>query len=681
MTRPGPAADVQGHGRAVWTAPALVAGGLALAVYLFYFAAYPLRHLRLPMGFDPPWYVWRAEYTSALPLGPGGTSARPGHAILSSLLGAVTGRSQLELAVVLSMVFVPMLALAVGAFARAGLGTDRLGWALTIAATGAVIGPTHLVGENLATMLQVILVVAALVAMASRLRHGRGFGAATALLLASGLAHWDFLFVAGVALALAALLALRTSVREHREGLRWIDTETGLIVGVGAASLAALGVVIAGVLRAPLKTTDLPPDPLLYSRKFRTDLARLAIPGVAGLAATPLVRSLRIREGENAGLAVAADPGLRPAGPVLRAERFSLWILEAWTYVMAAGIGYGLAANDIPPARFLALLVALPGAAAVGLSLRFGLRWWNARPFRSTEARLRTGDGSSARPAGRGRAARTVAGGVVALAVATLAVPGALRWYRYPVLMNATALRQAQTAAGYVQTLPPGRPVVFLVSYEGTPGSYAAVVKEREIRIGLSPSRKLDAHVFVGNLADLLAGRPTPAPDPRTGGITNRYWLDVRPVLGTRPPVLVLEAMAEAGFAQALAMGADLVAPGVAVLQAPGPPSHAVAEAPPPNVVPSLPGGVLIGAVLLALLALSGAGWAWALLGPRAGPEVLVSMAPLTGAAALMIGGLVATKAGVRPGGAAGVAVFVLIGLAGYAAALMGPRPQRRGRS
>src|SRR5439155_976593 len=41
-----------------------VAAALALGTFLLYLAPYPLRHARVPAGFDAPWYIWRAQYVA-----------------------------------------------------------------------------------------------------------------------------------------------------------------------------------------------------------------------------------------------------------------------------------------------------------------------------------------------------------------------------------------------------------------------------------------------------------------------------------------------------------------------------------------------------------------------------------------------------------------------------------------
>jgi hypothetical protein len=218
--------------------------------------------------------------------------------------------------------------------------------------------------------------------------------------------------------------------------------------------------------------------------------------------------------------------------------------------------------------------------------------------------------------------------------------------------------------------------VVFLVDYGGRPGSLSAVLKERTIRMGLPPARQLDAHVFVGTLQDLLRGRRSPAPDSRAEQFTRRYWEDVRPLLAARPPIVVLASLAPAGYRQAVDVGARAVASGVAVLRGPAQPAR-VAAASAPHEVPSLPAGLLYGLGFLLLLWVAGVGWTWALLGREHGPEARVAIAPVVGAAALMVVGLAAAEVGIRLGPVGSWAVYLVVTSAGFAAAALGAKAPR----
>jgi len=636
-----------------WTGVALagsIALALSIAIFVLYFGAYPLRHLHLPMGFDPPYYVWRADYLGAHGVGTGTLASRPGYPILSAMLGSVTGRPQLELVSILSLVLVPLVSLAVGAFVVAGLAADRWGWAVAVAATGVVLGPTHLVGENLSNTLNLALELAALVPLAAAVAGSRrGFWAAVALLVAAGVAHWDFLAVFVVTLAVAVLLALDSSRREMASGSPFFRTEAGVLAGVGGAATAITGVLVVGVLRAPLVTIEVGEDRVLYLRKFVRDLVRLLVPIGAALAFWMVPDAER-------GLRGTLNPS--PA----RTRRFARRIISAWTAVAVAGVLIGGLTLKVPPARFLALLVALPGAVGVAAAVAYVSRWVGRRT------------GSSVR-SGRSAFASVVVAGVL---LGGLAIPAVLRWYGYPVLLQEQALREAEVAGRYVGSLRSGQQVMFLVGYETPPFPYGPVLAERTIRIELPSNRQADVHFFVGAIGDLVAGRQTPPPGDRLGITTAGYRKDVRSLLANPMPVLVVRELAGNGFEDALALGARSLGPGVAVLR--GPPLGEPDALPTlPRAVPSLGQGVLWGITALLMLAAAGSGWTRMFLSPRASPETFFSIAPAVGAAALTLGGLVAGEIGGRLTHGGGIITSVVVTITGVAAAALDRR--RRSRS
>jgi hypothetical protein len=210
--------------------------------------------------------------------------------------------------------------------------------------------------------------------------------------------------------------------------------------------------------------------------------------------------------------------------------------------------------------------------------------------------------------------------------------------------------------------------VVFLVGPFGDAGLLSVPLKERNIRAGLPPDREVDAHFFVGEPADLLAGRRTHVSGP-VDQATQPYWDDVRAVLPEHPPALTLQATGSAEFDAAVAAGAPVIAPGVALLQGPPPPAP-IAEAPVPKPVPRTFPGLLWGGLLLVLLGAAGLGWAEAILGSDAPVEARWSVAPAAGAAAVILAGLAAVKLGVRLGGPGGVATYAAVVVVGAVAAL-----------
>src|SRR6266498_890830 len=308
----------------------VAAAGLAVVLFLFYFLAYRARRYPMPVGFDASWYVWRARFVGAEGLGALGTSVRPGHALLASILSGLTGLSQLRLAVILPLVLVSVFALAVGAFWAAGPGDGldgRLGhgtWIVAVSVAGTLVGASRLVGENVANLLMLALVVA-VAAVTRRIDGGRGWSGAVVLLVAAGLAHWIFLGVAMAVLGLTAILGMPVSLRRRREGVAWLSTESGVVASAVVVASGVMGVLIAALLKAPFRTFEIKEDPRRYLPKFRTDLARLFLPGLLPVALVG-----------GGGLARERNRRRHP-------ELYGFWlrVLVAWTAVSAIGMAYG----------------------------------------------------------------------------------------------------------------------------------------------------------------------------------------------------------------------------------------------------------------------------------------------------------------------------------------------------
>ena len=615
-----------------------VAAALALGTFLLYLAPYPLRHARVPAGFDAPWYIWRAQYVATRGIGPFGTSSRPGHAVLSALLGSVTGISQLRMFVVFSQLLPAILALVVGAFAYMAVRRDRLTWAITVGLTGAALGATRLVGENVANLLNLALEVGALVVLVSARNLRRARWGAALLLVAAALAHWAFAAVCGATLAVAtgigAVMMRRATATARASIAR--DARSLAVVGLGAA--LAIGFLVVVVLRAPFASFELEPNPLESTAKLVTDLARLWPAALIALLGVGVVAS---RAGREWG---ADDHGI--------ARR----LLVAWAIVAAAGVLVGVvgtkldAAASLPPHRFLTLLVAVPGMVIAGA----GIQWAS----RHAPDRLNLRAGSLTR--------KGVAAAVVVAAGVILLVPTVIRWYRYPILMSSAALQEAKTAAGYVAHLPAGQPFIVIVGPEGSAGHYTAVLRERMIRMELPADRQAGLRIFPGNPADLLVGRRTITGDSRTDQVTLSYWRAVAAILPEQPPILLVQELGRDEFGQGTGLGAPVIAPGVILVRGP-PPARPLAEAPAPDASVTVI-SFLEGIALLALLWVAGSGWTALLLGREPPPEVRVSLTPVIGMGALLLGGFVATELGLRMHGVGGPAVYAVVTLSGWAA-------------
>src|SRR5438552_515599 len=146
------------------TALAWAGGSLVLPVAIagVYLGLYRAKGYRLPVGFDAPWYVWRASFVSSHGLGPLGTSTRPGSEVLAAVLGGLAGRSQFTIAVLLGPVLSGVFALGLGALLWSTLGEDRRRWLAAVVVGGTVLGATRLVDENVASLLFLCLLLASL---------------------------------------------------------------------------------------------------------------------------------------------------------------------------------------------------------------------------------------------------------------------------------------------------------------------------------------------------------------------------------------------------------------------------------------------------------------------------------------------------------------------------------------
>ena len=615
----------------------VTAGILGLAEFAAFFQVYRHRHVRLPIGYDAAWYVWRAAFVGHRGLGPVGTSVRPGSALLSALLGGLTGRSSFELQVLVPLVLVGVFGLAVGALWSSTFARPEAAWSWVVAAAigGTLLGLTRLAGENVANLLLLALVVAAIAAMAERMAGRRGMLAAVVLLVAAGLAHWLFLAVAALMLLAAAGLAAPASLEATRRGEPFMRTEAGTILGVLAAAASVTAVLIGAVLRAPLQTFEVREDPGRFLPKLGNDVAHLWWPltvpvGVAGSAEV-----------------VATD---RRRGP---AARFAFKVLTAWTILASAGIALGAATGRLPPHRFLALLVAVPGAIALAGAA----------------------DGAARLAGGRlGRVGQVLA---ATLVVALLGAVGVIGWYRHaPALwIDPNGLQQARVAGRYLQGLPAERPVVFVVSRHGPAGAISVPLAERTVRAGLAPELQPRVHMYPGPLQDLLAGRWNGPTDPDVAANVDPYWEDVRPVLGSEPIVIVLRAFARSDALTAPSVGGGSVGDGVLVLRGP---RASVAVPTPVRAVPRSAAAVGWALALLSALFVAGLGWTVALLGPGAPASTVAGIAPAMGAAALMLGALLAAETGVRLAGAGGGLTFAAVAAGGIA---LGARRWRRDRT
>ena len=621
-TRTGPLAD------------AALAGIAFVGAFFLYFLIYRVRHFSLPLGFDAPWYVWRTDFVSEVGLGPLDTTARPGTALLSATLHSLTGLSGLELEVVLPFVLVAAFCLVTGTAVAEGLGwEERWRWAIGVGVAAGLLGTTRLVGENVANLLNLVVVVGGLFLLVRFMTVGRGFIGSVLMLLAAGLAHWLFLSVFAVVAAVWFVLALPSSRGAWASGTPLWRTEAGGIASATALTAGGMAAVIYGVLDTSYRTFEIHEAKRRFIPKLREDLGALQVAFTGPAAAL--------------GVAALVDEERRRTGPPIR--RTFLRVTLAWAAVALGGLVVTAITKALPAHRFLTLFVALPMVVALAGSVAYAVRWI----------------------AGRWSRALAFAAGVGA--VAALALPAMFAWYGSEgpqQFFDATAFQQAREASVFVDELPQNQPVVFVVSPIGPFGPISTAQKERTIRAAVSPDRQELVHVFPGEAGDLLAGRRTLVASPDVNRENLTYWQDVRSVLSSHPPVLVLEQLGEREFQMAAENhDATKVAPGVVVLSAASTPQP-VARLAPLRPVPRTEVGLARAIGLVVLLGIAGLGWAIWFLGVGTRALTVLSLSPAVGAATLMLGALGTAKAGFALGGAPGIATYAAVTVLGGGLAL-----------
>jgi hypothetical protein len=124
------------------------------------------------------------------------------------------------------------------------------------------------------------------------------------------------------------------------------------------------------------------------------------------------------------------------------------------------------------------------------------------------------------------------------------------------------------------------------------------------------------------------------------------------------------------------------VAPGVGTTLGPGVTLLAGPSPPEPLSVPSsrTTAGELIRIAALGLGVLLATGFGWGLALTRYPAVEVLSLAPPIGAAALVLVGLVAGRLGLSFAGGGGVAVALVVGALGWAAAILSDRRRRAAR-
>ncbi|HEX5938029.1 MAG TPA: hypothetical protein VFZ75_10125 [Actinomycetota bacterium] len=573
----------------------LVVVAIVAGVYLRPYLENPRR---LPQGVDTPGYVFRSQLVSQDGLNAlTGLGERPAHPIVTSVLRDVTGGEGLDLARVWPAIFAVAMGLAAAALG-AGVAEERrwVGAALGVGLAASPFVALTAIGYASNLFLDVLAVAA--VAVAVRIRSGgRGTVALALLLGAAAIAHWLFAILIVLLLVVyAAGVAVATWLR-RRSGVDWRHVRR-LALGVGLGALLGLLLVLA----SPERPDKIPSSRQKAAGKIATRLPTMALGVTIPLAAVG-----------GAVMWTSRRPPTRGVLPPL-----ALWALAA-----PAGLIAWKVFDMTIPHRIVPFALGVPFLIVLGAS---ATRSWT--------------DAMSSRPERRTWVlVGAVASSVLVVASASwLAIRGADTFSEPRTAFRPEQLEQAAILAAYLETTPPGTPVVIPMTSAVWRPVYA-------LMITLPPDRYLDVRPwrksFLGDRTRFLERLRTRFPD----GAVAAYL---------------------AGYANQPGLGGTRLGPGVALIAGPRPGTAAIVG------VPTLgPAGELVRLTLtsVATLLLVGLGWAILLTGFPAFAAVCI--APAIGTAMLAFGGFVAGRLGFPLGQGGGVIVAVAIGMAGWVGAFV----------
>jgi len=610
------------------------AAGLALAaalIGLVYLWPVLSGQIRVPGGYDTPKYLWRAnlvehEGFEAL-TAPDIVALKPlperaAFPVLASLVHGTTGVAPLQLLYVLPTVVAVVIGLGAAAFARRCLGEP--GWAAPVFAVAVAVSlvvARTAIGYTDQLLFQGISVAAAIAAVLVAVGEATP-ALAVGILLAGFFAHWIFALVFVAILVLASLLATPLWRTDRRAGQRRRELPSMRLAVVAAVALA-----LAVAAYAAFVAIEHPPAPAVAHLSKKILAIKYA--RYAGNLKLPLLLAAAFAGGAAAWFARRPD----------RRRSVALVVVYAWAGVGVAGvIAYRWLGLAIPAYRLL--------LAALGLSFLVAALL-TSLPALIERALARTGTASRAR---RGVAASIGVAAVAAGLVATTWVTYDLWRQRIPSFTEGQA-QQASAAGWYLEHHPKG-PAIIVVS------SPAYAKLDRDVRSMMPPSQITRPRLFIGAVADLLLGVPTPAESRRFTLESERTFRDVKPLLSQDPIIIALSAFGRSFDAP---IPGDEIAPGVTVVRGPG---TGTRNAPPVDIYPGNARVVADALLVLAMLWLAGLGWSRRLIGPRR--LAVASAAPAVGLAALALFGVVLGVAGVPLGGAWAVGIVVLTAALGW---------------
>ena len=552
----------------------MAAAGTLAAVTLFFLLPYFRHDYRYPLGWDSPFYVWRANLVSLDGLEWNGL-VRSASPVLLAVLARLTGQNTWTLVALVPAILAGIASLGGVAMARAGLGLP-IRW---IPVVGLLLwlafGYAGMVWEQFDNVLNSALVLSGFAAALAFVAWGRGAIAAALLFVTAGFAHWQFYLFAMAIFALAVLLFGRNDLRGAVAGKRGSLNQVGPLLAAAGVSGVAVGL---GFLIAQFSPTVGPRFVGLGDLLRDRFLRRAAEPD--RYVAIPLAVAGGV-------LAFRSSP---PA-PSRTARDLFLWLAVVWTGLTA--LGAAAQAAGVPTAGLRLLHFLFPATLLAGVFL------WKASE--ETHRRLPS------------RTALATTSALLVVALGTLAAYALQEQSRVKTWVEPDAVYQAATAGSYTQSrVPPQQRVLYVVE--------------------LDPQ---DALTFARWRSTILSSLPPS--EVRRSEIVNAD-AEGSPLAMRAAAVIAIREYAPTAVREAAAQRrGTFVGDGVVVLR--GPRFASVIKVSTPSANVTIRVAIPVVALIVVLLFLAGAGWAFALLPADAATRVLLS--PALGITVIVVATLV----------------------------------------
>jgi hypothetical protein len=323
--------------------------------------------------------------------------------------------------------------------------------------------------------------------------------------------------------------------------------------------------------------------------------------------------------------------------------RFVLTFLLAWTGITLAGyLVYRFTSLPIPANRLLLFAFALPLLALIAV-------FWLGSVL------------------GRSSRRRTMA--IVVAGVAGMVLLSEVQWAHTPAHVDPVKYREAAAADAYLRSIdaPAGTPVVFIVDDQGDLPAATIPFMRDHILGTVSTERVAHTYVYVGTVENYLAQRPTLSGRRQYDQVSRRFFSRMKHTYEQDPVVLIGSSFNVTNYHAWADPRPESVYrdQGISVVQGPLPPKQSIEPVDPvgnPGVIKL----AFLSTGTLAVLAFVGLGWAIALLRRWLGRVELLAVAPAVGVAALVFGGLVIDRLGVRLTGVPGALTPLVVAGLGW---------------